>query len=60
MNSVDAVAGSLSMTMESDTHYLVSGLTESWTVYDKSPCMDFYILHNSDSCRTGALWVLQF
>lgn len=26
---------------------LFLGLTASWTVYDKSPGMDFYILHNS-------------
>lgn len=43
MNGADAVAGSLSVTMESDSVYPVLGLTESWTVYDTSPGMDFYI-----------------
>lgn len=55
MNGVDAVAGSLSVAMESDTLYPVLGLTESWTVYDKSPGMDFYILHNSNAYRMGRL-----
>lgn len=55
MNGADAVAGSLSVTMESVTLHPVLGFTESWTVYDKSPGMDFYILHNSKGYRTGRL-----
>lgn len=41
--------------VDGDTLYPVLGLTESWTVYDKSPGMDFYILHNSKGYRMGRL-----
>lgn len=51
MNGADAVAGSLSVTMESDILYRVFGLGEIWTVYDKSLGMDFYILNNSEGNR---------
>lgn len=60
MNGADAVAGSLSVTMESVTLRPVLGLTESRTVYDKSPGMDFYILHNSKDDRMGCLVGLIF
>lgn len=53
MNGAEAVAGSLSVTMESDTLYPVLGLAESRTVYDKSPGMDFYTHHNSEGGGTG-------
>lgn len=56
MNGADfVVAGSLSVTMESSSLCRVLDLTQSWTVYDKSPGMDFYILHNSEGCRIGCL-----
>lgn len=45
----------LTVTTECDTLYPVLGLTESWTVYDKSPGMDFYILHNSKGYRIARL-----
>lgn len=48
LNGTDVVAGSLPVTMEP-----VLGLTKSWTVYDKSPGMDFYIFHNSEGDRMG-------
>lgn len=56
MNGADGVAGSLSVMLESDTFYpSFLGLTQSWTVYDKSARMDFHILHNSKGYWMGGL-----